>query len=263
MIRKTLRHTKLATYTVAVVKTGGGTSTPAPAGTGFFISQEGLFVTAAHVLGDNRPALLLKESTTDLAGGEAETSIDVVDVVFRDDDADFALLRVNTDRLRGTFSTLRPSARELDEGEPVYSFGYPLPRTNLPFLLTTKWLTEQFPKEILARIEGPYGQGLPPSATFGVINALLSPRTTSAIVASQIEYHATLDFGEINDKRNHFVIDKALNYGNSGGPIVATETGHVHGFASRFQPVQVRQPHLQDITIRLPSSSLANRTTIL
>ncbi len=44
----------------------------------------------------------------------------------------------------------------------------------------------------------------------------------------------------------HYVLDKALNYGNSGGPIVATGTGHVHAFCSRFQPVFVPQLHLSD-----------------
>ncbi len=36
-----------------------------------------------------------------------------------------------------------------------------------------------------------------------------------------------------------YVLDKALNYGNSGGPIVAAETGRVHALCSRFQPVMV------------------------
>jgi hypothetical protein len=43
-----------------------------------------------------------------------------------------------------------------------------------------------------------------------------------------------------------YVLDKALNYGNSGGPIIATETGKVHAICSRFQPVYVPQSHLAD-----------------
>ena len=44
-----------------------------------------------------------------------------------------------------------------------------------------------------------------------------------------------------------YVLDKALNYGNSGGPIVSTETGIVHAtICSRFQPVLVPQNHLKD-----------------
>lgn len=42
-----------------------------------------------------------------------------------------------------------------------------------------------------------------------------------------------------------YVLDKALNYGNSGGPIVSVETGHVHALCSRFQPVFVPQPQLR------------------
>jgi hypothetical protein len=42
-----------------------------------------------------------------------------------------------------------------------------------------------------------------------------------------------------------YVLDKALNYGNSGGPIVAAETGKVHAFCSRFQPVFIAQNHLE------------------
>jgi hypothetical protein len=43
-----------------------------------------------------------------------------------------------------------------------------------------------------------------------------------------------------------YVLDKALNYGNSGGPIVCSETGRVHAFCSRFQPVFIPQSHLLD-----------------
>ena len=38
-----------------------------------------------------------------------------------------------------------------------------------------------------------------------------------------------------------YVLDKALNYGNSGGPIVAVGTGKAHAFCSRFQPMRVPQ----------------------
>ena len=41
-----------------------------------------------------------------------------------------------------------------------------------------------------------------------------------------------------------YVLDKALNYGNSGGPILAVDTGCVHALCSRFQPIYVPQQHL-------------------
>lgn len=77
----------------------------------------------------------------------------------------------------------------------------------------------------------------------GAIGELsLSPRTTSAIVSSNLE--KTSMQMSTSDLRT-YVLDKALNYGNSGGPIIATETGNVHAFCSRFQPVSVRQPHFE------------------
>lgn len=55
-----------------------------------------------------------------------------------------------------------------------------------------------------------------------------------------------------------YVLDKALNYGNSGGPVIAAESGHVHAVCTRFQPVSVPQPHIaavsgEPLTIRIPS----------
>lgn len=69
-----------------------------------------------------------------------------------------------------------------------------------------------------------------------------------------------------------YVLDKALNYGNSGGPILSVATWHVHALCSRFQPVYVPQQHMQDKNgnfpfIMIPSlygivSSLGNRQAL-
>jgi hypothetical protein len=39
-----------------------------------------------------------------------------------------------------------------------------------------------------------------------------------------------------------YVLDKALNYGNSGGPIVSQESGRAFAVCTNFQPVMVPQP---------------------
>ena len=92
------------------------------------------------------------------------------------------------------------SERWLEEGDPVYAFGFPLPSyKKLPV---------------------------------GTANVELSlnSRITSAIVSAK--------------EGAHYVLDKALNYGNSGGPIVSVDTGRVEAFCSRFQPVHIPQYHL-------------------
>ena len=91
-----------------------------------------------------------------------------------------------------------------------------------------------------------------------------SPRVTSAIVASTIERTKMVSTPQ---DAKVYVLDKALNYGNSGGPIVATDTGKVHALCSRFQALQVPQYHIQyggrPLVITIPSlygvvSSLGN-----
>jgi serine protease Do len=148
---------------------------------------------------------------------------------------DFALLKVDFARnsskahLRGQtgFPHIVVSTRALEEGEPVYSFGYPLPEVRI--------VTKN------------------PQITIG--HTGYSPRTTSAIVASTMDRQAM--FSTSADPRV-YVLDKALNYGNSGGPIVAVDTGHVHALCSRFQPVSIQQPHItnkdgQSLSITIPS----------
>ena len=50
-----------------------------------------------------------------------------------------------------------------------------------------------------------------------------------------------------------YVLDKALNYGNSGGPIIAQDTGMCHAICTRFQPVFIPQQHLADKDGNFPS----------
>ncbi len=236
MIRKTLSKTKLATFSIDLPdeKRFG---MPTPTGTGFFVSSDGYFITALHVISNNgqirndiAQAWLTKE------GGRREPSMlcQHVSYIFSDKLTDFALLKVdfaansNKDWLRGRngFPYINVSDRELEEGELIYSFGYPLSNS---FILPT-----------------------PPGVIVG--HSSLSPRVTSAIISSKLE---KTDMVMSDKDPKIYVLDKALNYGNSGGPIVSAETGCVHAFCSRFQPVYIPQSHLsfaqKPINIMIPS----------
>jgi serine protease Do len=246
-IKKTLARTKEATYCIYLPIQGGGAT---PTGTGFFVSPDGWFVTAAHVVtedgtpngtvrSDIGQAFLMKEPASKVEPWMR--MLQLVSFEYVHPETDFALLKVDfapnakKDTLKGKteFDFIEVSTRELDEGEPVYSFGYPLPRLVL--------------------------------STPNVSVSELCPRVTSAIVASTFE-----KAGGVMSPQDPliYVLDKALNYGNSGGPIVSEETGRAHALCSRFQPLSVRQPHLKDnngkpIRVVVPSlygvvSSLAN-----
>jgi S1-C subfamily serine protease len=235
MIRQTLSNTKAATFSVDARGKGG---LPRPSGTGFFVSPEGLFITARHVLTqDGNPAGPLRENgSLLLMQPDPAQPYPVrlncyyrVELVGDEPGCDFALLKVDlketspwlTQRDRAPF--LEVSLRPLDEGEPVYSFGYPLPQS-----------------VVVATGPNSFSGG-----------TRYSPRTTSAIVASSAEF---LGVGEAQPECLHYVLDKAMNYGNSGGPVVATATGKVHAFCSRFQPVAVAQPHLgASVNVFIPS----------
>ncbi|WP_459201741.1 S1 family peptidase [Methanococcus sp. CF] len=223
MIRKTLPKVKEATFCIELPnKSARGM--PTPAGTGFFISPDGWFVTAAHVVTnengsprtDFTKSLLTKESNDNTK----VTLCKYVTLKYLLPELDIALLKVdfekNSDQewLIGKtgFPFINISTAPLEMGEPVYSFGYPLS-----------------------------SYGVFESGHLGFIK--LRPRVTSAIISSELETDSMI-LNE-NDPK-HYVLDKALNYGNSGGPIISTKTGHVHAICSSFQPVTLNQPHLKD-----------------
>ncbi len=123
--------------------------------------------------------------------------------------ADLAKNRDKTWMEEGGFPFVPVSFAELEEGEPVYSFGYPLSQA------------EHFD----------FGEVM-----YG--DSVLVPRITSAIVSSNIE---KTEMAHGDDPTHLYVLDKALNWGNSGGPMVSTTTGQVHAVASRFIPITVEQ----------------------
>lgn len=190
------------------------------------VSPDGWFVTAAHVITqddspdgpvreDLKQAWLTKEMREFGTPGGMCVGMEVGCVLAG---LDFALLKTefsaNASRAhltgRTVFPSLTVSLRVLDEGEPVYAFGYPLGEVQL------------VPS--------------PPGTTLGA--TALAPRVTSAIVASTIV--KTRPFSTSVEPKE-YVLDKALNYGNSGGPILSAETGHVHAYCSRYQPVTIPQ----------------------
>jgi len=242
VIRRTLAATQAATFSI-LLPNAQKQGMPTATGTGFFLSPDGWFMTAAHVVTEDGQSngvvrkdidssWLMKE--TRIPGGPQGAMCQFISFEHIIPEMDVALLKVdfaqnsNKEWLKGktAFPFLQVSSRDLEEGESVYAFGYPLPETTVHA-----------------------GAGMHVGTTS------LCPRVTSAIVSSTFEQGRMMITG--NDPKV-YVLDKALNYGNSGGPIVSVETGNVHALCSRFQPVFVPQPYLTDkqggqIPVMIPS----------
>ena len=121
------------------------------------------------------------------------------------------------------FPFIEVSSRALEEGEPIYIFGYPL-------------------QECIHGVHSAANNEATPPRDAGSVSAtLLSPKVTSAIIAS-------LDSGRASrgsivfPPRYH--IDKPVNPGNSGGPAIAPDTGKAFGFCTAFQTMLVEQTDL-------------------
>lgn len=128
------------------------------------------------------------------------------------------------------FNFLKVDYKVPPEGSNVYSFGYPLPDIKVSRKGSTMIGTHFF-----------------------------FPRTTSAIISA---YHDVIGpIFKVEKFPNHYVIDKALNYGNSGGPIILEQNGKVISLCSRFQPVEIPQEKSELTRIMIPS--LYGETTSL
>jgi len=197
---------------------------PTIMGTGFFINKAGFFLTARHVIKkeDNSlhepnqiifqqplPGPMVKEITL----VQDWTEFDVV--LFK---ADFEKNK-NRGGFEGKtgFDYLEVDYDIAPIGTDVLSYGFPLSETDV-------------------RVGSPVSSVL----------HHYSPRLTSAIIASHYEYIGPV-FSPESPK--YYVIDKALNYGNSGGPIVIKKTGKAISVCTKFQPVDIDQRENSYVTI--------------
>uniref|UniRef100_A9A7L7 Chymotrypsin serine protease, family S1 n=1 Tax=Methanococcus maripaludis (strain C6 / ATCC BAA-1332) TaxID=444158 RepID=A9A7L7_METM6 len=234
MIKNTLSKVMAATFCIELPNEKAK-GMPTPVGTGFFISPDGWFVTAAHVIMDKKgfprkdldKTFLIKEQNSD----DPKKTCQYVSPGPIFPRSDIALLKVDFEKnsvkewldKKTEFPFIKVSTGRLEMGDEVYSFGYPLS-----------------------------SYGIIKSGQLGYTK--LSPRVTSAIISSNFDTNIVKGAGS----PKNYVLDKALNYGNSGGPIVSTETGHAHAICSRFQPLVVPQQHIKDnngnpLPIMIPS----------
>lgn len=239
MIRNSIERTKKSTFLVRVPSTiPEHKGFPSPTGTGFFISADGYFITASHVLKGVSSGDKLKLSQPELELTKQDTKpLEHIDIVKIWPQFDIALLKVNFEKNsknplltnKAEFDYLDIDFEDCFDGTPVYSYGFPLPKVQI-----------KGNERLMIGIE------------------FLCPRVTSAIISSH--YYA---IGPITSTAlpKWYVIDKALNYGNSGGPIVRSETGNAIAVCIKFQPVSIRQ--MQNVSVSVPSlysigSSLGN-----
>ena len=220
MIRQTLGRTKEATYSILVPSPDpAAAGMPTANGTGFFVDGSGYFVTARHVIeGFAVEEMWLTQSHT--AGGFSPM-VQWPELVREWPEFDLALLKVDFKRNaekphlvgRADFPHVEVDLSPQEEGLSVYAFGFPLPISQPPT---------------------PMAEG---AGWVGHVG--LGPRTTSAIISSTLEHTKMIQTAA---DAQVYVLDKALNYGNSGGPIIADDTGKAFAVCSRFQPVAIPQP---------------------
>jgi S1-C subfamily serine protease len=229
MIQNTLPATKAATFAVLVPHPRPeARGFPTPNGTAFFVSSDGYVITALHVL-KRADGTVHNAADICLTKPEVQGPCEVrnLTIVRQWPDFDLALLKADFEphreqpcfRDKTGFDYITIDFTTVPEGTQVYAFGYPLPDIQL-----------QGNQQVIVGFH------------------FFCPRTTSAIISSHNEVigpvRIAVGFPE------SYVIDKALNYGNSGGPIVVEESGRVVAVCQRFQPVSIPQG---TGTVQIPS----------
>lgn len=228
MITNTLARTKSATCSILVPHPNPAfKGFPTANGTGFFISPDGYFMTARHVL--TFQGTLLDASKIILTKPDLFPSPHITGLKLVKDWApyDLVLLKADFDKVKQqesfksktTFDYLEVDFELAPEGSDVYSFGYPLGECEVKSNSTM---------------------------TVGVHYDF--PRCTSAIISSHHDVIGPI-MGSASPK--YYVIDKALNYGNSGGPLVLEQNGKALATITRFQPVNI--PQLAGVKVMIPS----------
>jgi S1-C subfamily serine protease len=220
MIGKTLPTTQKATICILVPHPDPRyKGFPTPVGTGFFVSDRGHLVTVRHVIEKADKTLYAPNEIEITRPEDVHSPTGRVSQIVKDwPSFDLAVLKIDDNVPEQFTEFLQIEFNTVPEGTAVYSFGYPLAKI---------------------KVKG--------NESFMVGLHYHSPRTTSAIVSSHHWYIGPL---RRTGFPTHYVIDKALNYGNSGGPIIVCESGKVISVCVEFQPVKIPQ---QDIQVEIPS----------
>jgi serine protease Do len=253
MITTSLNRTKKATFAV-YVPSASPDSVPTLAGTGFFVSSEGHFITAHHVVksaSDSRGFILMQPQLNPLPWIE----IYEVELIRSWPEFDLALLKASFDanRMRAgfegrkNFPYLEVYLHGVEEGMPVYAYGFPLGSQQR---YSSSDPDNPFPlyQAAFEAVKQGGGGSIPPfsinmhtkfvpgSAIPEVVIDYVRSRVTSAIISSANEQFAP--FMTAKDPKN-YVIDKPLNPGNSGGPILLEMNGHAFAVCCHFQTYQM------------------------